>query len=587
MTGTPHQTHNRTLGAYLVHLLQALDVNTVFGIPGVHTVEFYRGLPDTRIRHVTPRHEQGAGFMADGYARVSGKPGVCFVITGPGVNNITTAKGQALADSIPLLVISGVNPVASHAQGRGLLHELPDQSGLARNVARTSVTIHQPHDLPAAIADAFFLFATARPGPAHVEIPTDVMAADASGLMAPTQVAAQVHARVAARRSAMAAELASGPAAAELARAAELCARARQPLVIAGGGVRRPDSVAAVRALAARLGAPTILTANARGHFGRCGAEGNDPADAATLDLPLSPSLAGVRRLLGDADLIVGIGTEFGPTDFDLYDKGPVELKAPIIRIDIDAGQLNTNAPATLGIVGDAAAVTRALNDSLEKLARPSGERRQSTAQAFHDTALDARIAQTRMAAHLDLGASGQRHLAFLRHLYTALPDAIVVGDSTQAIYTGNLSLAGIDHAGMSAWFNSSTGYGTLGYALSAALGAKLAAPERPVIGVIGDGGLQFSLGELGAARDHALPVILVVWDNAGYGEIKDYMIRHGIAPEGVDLTPPDFVAIANAYGWSAHTLDVLDALPALLTDAAARQGPTLIHVPEAVAMGA
>ena len=148
-----------TCGEALVRLLEAYGVDTVFGIPGVHTVELYRGLPATRIRHVTPRHEQGAGFMADGYARVSGKPGVCFIITGPGMTNILTAMGQAYGDSIPMLVISSVNRTEQLGMGQGRLHELPSQQAVVAGVAAFSHTLLHPGQLPEVLARAFALFA--------------------------------------------------------------------------------------------------------------------------------------------------------------------------------------------------------------------------------------------------------------------------------------------------------------------------------------------------------------------------------------------------------------------------------------------
>ena len=165
-----------TCGEVLVRLLEAYGVDTVFGIPGVHTVELYRGLPATRIRHVTPRHEQGAGFMADGYARVSGKPGVCFIITGPGMTNILTAMGQAYADSIPMLVISSVNRTEQLAMGQGRLHELPSQQAVVAGVAAFSHTLPRTRaSCREVLARAFALFASARPRPVHIEIPIDVI----------------------------------------------------------------------------------------------------------------------------------------------------------------------------------------------------------------------------------------------------------------------------------------------------------------------------------------------------------------------------------------------------------------------------
>ena len=235
-----------TIGEALIHLLEAHGVDTVFGIPGVHTVELYRGLARSKIRHVTPRHEQGAGFMADGYARASGKPGVAFIITGPGLTNTLTAMWQARADSVPMLVISGVNATDTLGKGLGHLHELPDQRGMMEKVALFSQRITEAGELPAALARAFSLFSTARPGPVHIEIPIDVMAMPAEGLR-PARVET--------------APPRADPAA--IAEAATLIAAARQPVILAGGGAKRAE--APLARLAERLDAPVIQTANARG----------------------------------------------------------------------------------------------------------------------------------------------------------------------------------------------------------------------------------------------------------------------------------------------------------------------------------
>jgi len=172
----------KTVGMYLAELLEAYGVEVIFGIPGVHTVELYRGLPNTKLRHVTPRHEQGAGFMADGYARVSGRPGVCFIITGPGMTNIATAMAQAYADSIPMLVISAVNALGHIGSGEGWLHELQDQRQLVKQVSAFSHTVTAPAELPKVVARAFALFAGGRPRPVHIELPLDIITAPADKL---------------------------------------------------------------------------------------------------------------------------------------------------------------------------------------------------------------------------------------------------------------------------------------------------------------------------------------------------------------------------------------------------------------------
>ncbi|HEY5740793.1 MAG TPA: thiamine pyrophosphate-binding protein, partial [Gammaproteobacteria bacterium] len=165
----------RTCGEWLVELLEDCGITTVFGIPGVHTVEFYRGLEKTSLRHITPRHEQGAGFMADGYARASGMPAACFIISGPGMTNILTAMAQAYSDSVPMLVISSCLDVKDAAQGRGRLHEMIDQSGAAASVAQSAATAYTPKDLKDRVAEAFARLASQRPRPCYIEVPIDVL----------------------------------------------------------------------------------------------------------------------------------------------------------------------------------------------------------------------------------------------------------------------------------------------------------------------------------------------------------------------------------------------------------------------------
>ena len=212
----------KKLGQYLIDALAAQGVRHVFGIPGVHNLELYRGLANGPIRHVSGRHEQGLGFMADGYARASGRPGVCFTITGPGLTNIVTAMGQAHGDSIPLLVISSQNRLAESSGHGGFLHELPDQRALAGGVAALTFSIRAPTDLPVALEQAFTMFGSSRPRPVYIESPLDVLAADASDLPLPkpTPVIPQ-------------------PAASAVELAASRLRTARSPVILAGGGAVR------------------------------------------------------------------------------------------------------------------------------------------------------------------------------------------------------------------------------------------------------------------------------------------------------------------------------------------------------------
>ena len=164
-----------SLGKILIENLECQNVEFIFGIPGVHTVELYRALSESKIRHITARHEQGAGFMADGYARISGKPGICLVITGPGVTNILTAMAQARSDSIPMLVISGVNKLTTNHNQRAPLHGLPNQAKLVKKVAIATYTIKKIEEAQSIINKAFAKMISGKPGPVHIQIPIDVM----------------------------------------------------------------------------------------------------------------------------------------------------------------------------------------------------------------------------------------------------------------------------------------------------------------------------------------------------------------------------------------------------------------------------
>lgn len=532
-----------TCGELLVQLLEDSGVDTVFGIPGVHTVELYRGLPATRIRHVTPRHEQGAGFMADGYARVSGRPGVCFIITGPGMTNIVTAMGQAYGDSIPMLVISSVNRTEQLGMGGGRLHELPSQRSLTSGVTAFSHTLMRPDELPAVLARAFSIFAAARPRPVHIEIPIDVITAPAG--------------HVARRLGAVPSRPAGCPEAIE--RAARLLTAAKRPLVFLGGGA--VGAAAEARRVVERLDAPTACTINAKGILPK----------GHPLSLGSNASLAPVRELVLESDVVLAVGTELGETDYDLVFDGNLRIPCPLIRIDIDANQVNGNFPADLAIVGDARLSLVALLDSMQAGGRPAPE-----LPAVSPGALLAGAVRERLERQWPAAWAGQRLL--LETLQQTLPDCIIVGDSTQPVYSGNHLF---EAASPRSWFNSATGYGTLGYGLPAAVGAKLAAPGRPVVALIGDGGLQFTLPELASAVEARAPVIVLLWNNEGYGEIKRYMQERSIPTIGVDIYTPDLLAIARGFGCAADRASSLEHLRELLLEAARADRPSVVEVRE------
>lgn len=532
-----------TCGEVLVNLLEGYGVDHVFGIPGVHTVELYRGLAGSSIRHITPRHEQGAGFMADGYARTRGKPGVCFIITGPGMTNITTAMGQAYADSIPMLVISSVQSRDQLGGGRGKLHELPNQGALVAGVAAFSHTLMSADDLPQVLARAFAVFEGARPRPVHIEIPLDVLVEPADHLLPARPV-----------RTARA-----GAAPRTVALMAERLAKAQRPLILAGGGALAAGP--ALAALAEHLQAPVALTINAKGLL---------PASH-PLQIGSTQSLVATRALVAEADVVLAIGTELAETDYDVTFKGGFEIPGSLLRIDIDPDQTVRNYLPELALVADAEQAAEALLAALQALPTP----------ALNAAWGSARVARLRrdLASTWDQPTLSQTRL--LTGILEALPTAILVGDSTQPVYTGNLTL---DMSQPRRWFNASTGYGTLGYALPAAMGAWLgsaedAADRSPAVCLIGDGGLQFTLPELASAVEAQVPLIVLLWNNQGYEEIKKYMVNRAIEPVGVDIHTPDFIGVAQALGAAACNVGDVAQLQAALHKAVERKGPTLIQV--------
>lgn len=549
-----------TCAELLIRLLRdTYGVDTVFGIPGVHTVELYRGLePDAdpaarSIRHVTPRHEQGAGFMADGYARSTGKPGVCFIITGPGMTNITTAMGQALADSIPMLVISSVNRTDTLGRGQGRLHELPSQQQLVSGVARFSHTLLDQSALPEVLARAFALFEGARPGPVHIEIPIDLFNAEI-----PPPAGRTTHDFTRPRIGRLA------PDPDLLAEAVSLLQGAERPLVLLGGGcVAAPK---AARQLVEALDAPTVTTINAKGLL-----DGAHP-----LDLGANAALPAVRELARDADVVLAIGTELGETDYDVvFDDGFV-IGGQLIRIDIDPEQLARNQQATLAIVADAGL---ALETLAARVAGGLGETYDKPAETADAKAGETRGAQitaaTLEALALPTDPAFAPYVPLFDTLQQALPEAIWVGDSCATVYAANHLLS---QPAPRRYFNASTGYGTLGYGLPAAMGATLGRPDLPVIALVGDGGIMFTLSELACAVEEQLPVVIVLWHNQGYEEIRRFMDNAGVTRLGVDIKAPDFQLLAQGFGCAAVAIDSPSQLATAISERDA-SAPLLVEI--------
>ncbi|MGH8354414.1 MAG: 5-guanidino-2-oxopentanoate decarboxylase, partial [Pseudomonas sp.] len=344
-----------------------------------------------------------------------------------------------------------------------------------------------------------------------------------------------------------------------IAQMAARLAAAQRPLILAGGGAI--DAAPALAQLAEWLEAPVALTINAKGLL----------PSAHPLLLGSTQSTLATRALVAEADVVLAVGTELGETDYDVTFAGGFEIPGALLRIDIDPDQTVRNYPPAVALVADAGMALEALLAAVEPLAR-------APRRADWGRARAARLRET-LAASWDAPMRGQT--LFLQTVLEVLPDAVLVGDSTQPVYTGNLTL---DLERPRRWFNASTGYGTLGYALPAAIGALLganraASARRPVVCLIGDGGLQFTLAELASAVEARTPIIVLLWNNQGYEEIKRYMVNRDIEPVGVDIYTPDFVAAAQALGCAAARAADVETLRAALRQASDSQRPTLIEI--------
>ena len=527
----------RTCGEALIDLLELYGVDTVFGIPGVHTFELYRGLADSSLRHVLAKNEAGAGFMADGYARVTGKPGVCFLITGPGVTNATTPMGQAFADSVPMLVISSENPTPSLGKGWGLLHEITDQTAMTRPLTALSATAQRPEDVPELIGQAFSIFASQRPRPVHIAVPMDVLAAPATGSWATRTMPARPSAQADA-----------------ISQAAELLANAERPVIMPGGGLLGCD-LDLVANLAEQVGAAVIPSNKSTGLI---------PHEH-PLNLGVTLWREGIKDYLASADVVLVIGCELSETDS--FVKVPLPFSSKIIRVDIDPSKMNDRYPATVGVVADASQAGEMLLARLQEIGaapkRPLAE------------TIDG-IAALRAAAFAVTSDMEQEHYELLDAIRAAMPDdGVLIGDMSQIVYTGCYAYPARAERG----WHYAGGFCTLGCAMPMAIGAKLAQPDTAVAALAGDGGFMFTIQELIVGAELGLPLPVIVWNNSGLGEIKSGMIGADIDPVGVDMIGPDFMALAKGFLCHGKQTDSPEELTTLIQEALQADRPTLIEV--------
>ncbi|AMT94350.1 acetolactate synthase large subunit [Brevibacterium linens] len=528
-----------TGGAHLARGLRAEGITRVFGIPGTHNLEIFAQLSAHGIEIISPRHEQGAGYMADGAARTSGEVNVVVTTTGPAVLNALTALLQSFTDSVPVLLICPGMPLTHPGRGNGLLHEVRNQAGALAAVLTEVQRVTSPGEVSLAVGQSLSAMRAGRTRPAAIEIPLDLIEATGPGSLHPSIDRPHPTA---------------DPQTVDT--AAEAVADSLQPLIIAGAGAR--SAGAEILDLATTLGAGIILSSNAKGIID----------DSEPLCLGAVGVLDSLPELLDGADAVIAIGTELAPSDFW---PEPLPLPETVVRIDIDEVQMLTNAEVTHPILADAKTATTALVNALRS--RRSDEATRAAAVW---------VEQKKVAATSAAEVSGRpwADLCGALNSYTASADSpvIVAADSTMACYYG-VQTGWSARAGDR--FLYPAGAGTLGYGLPAGIGAKLAAASARVIAIEGDGGSMFTIAELAAAVQAQVQVTLIIVDNGGYGEIRNEMADRGDEPSGVVLSGPDFPALAQAMGARGIHIDGQEALLSALHEADEHEGPTLIHITE------
>lgn len=519
----------------LIATLERHGVDTVFGIPGVHTLPLYDALHDSGVRHVLARHEQGAGYMAYGYARATGRVGVATVISGPGVTNIATPMANAYSDSVPVLTIATTLPRDHDGRERGALHEVKDQYASMAALVGWARRVSDATELPGALAEALAALTSRRPRGAYLEIPLDLLTDPV-----PTGPADPLPATRPA------------PAAHQVRQAAELLARAERPLILAGAGVT--DSGDRLRTLAERLGAPVLLGPGSKGVLP------DDHPLALASRVSIVP--AALRELIDGCDVALIIGTKLGDERTAV---GELPLPATRIRVDIDPAELTRRFPVDLGVHADAGAFLDALLPLLDGPAAASAWAEKGVAAV--------KAAFTEFAR-----AEFEVPTEYVDAVRAGVPaDGVTVADMTQLGYA-SAELYPVDRprAYLHPYELCSIGCG-----LPVALGARVGAGDRPVVALCGDGGILQTIGELATAAQEGIAVTVVIFNDQTYSAVQQNQRRfYDGRTIATDLVAPDYIALATAFGLTAVRVDSPEGLTAALAEAVRRTGPSLIEVP-------
>lgn len=525
----------RTGGEALVAQLVQEGVSHVFGIPGVQldwAVDALRKA-ENQVRFVVPRHEQATSYMADGFARTTGKPGVCMVVPGPGVLNAAAGLATAYACNSPVLCIAGHIHSEGIGKGFGALHEIKDQGAVLDQVTKWRGQAQAPEEVPGLVRRAFEEMGAGRPAPVAIEVPYNVLASSAQVALAEIPDGADGRLQ---------------PDGAQVKRLAAVIQAAAFPVIYVGGGVLSTGGSAALQRLAERLGAPVIMSENGRG--------------ALSDRHPLAFSTLAGRAILPHADVLIVAGSRFMETrgPFPAWDKR--DTKYIYINTDANAG-IEPRVPGMV-LKADAGLALAALADELPA-ASPADRRRLDPARG---AALKA-WAQAQIDAVEPLAA-------YVRALRGAIPeDGVLVNELTQVGYFARVAYPVYQPGTI-----IGPGYqGTLGYGFPTGLGAAAGNPARTVVSITGDGGFGWTLQELATASKYKLSHVTVVFADGHFANVRGLQQEQFGQPYGSDLNNPDFVALARAFGVGATSVSDPKALEAALGEAIRGGGPHLIEV--------
>jgi acetolactate synthase-1/2/3 large subunit len=506
-------------------------VNVIFGLPGVQLDWAFDALYDERdhlyVYHT--RHEQATTYMADGYARTTGRVGVALVVPGPGLLNASAGLATAYACSSPVLCIAGQIASDQIGRGRGMLHEIKNQIEMIGSVTKWAGRAMRPAEVPDLVHEAFRHLLTGRPRPVEIEIPPDVL----QGREEVTLREPAIHERVA-------------PDPDQIDLAAQLLGRSQRPLIWSGGGVLISEAWDELRRLAEALEAPVVMTAEGKG--------------ALSYDHYLALNAAAGREVFPNADVVLAVGTRFlQPATQLRYEAGQ-----KLVQMDIDPEEVGRNRTPDVGIVADAKLGLDALAERVQRYNRPRPSRRDEL-QALK-AAIEARFDQV------------QPQAAFARAIRAELPeDGIFVNESTQVGYWASQAFPVFRPR----TFLSSGYQGTLGYGFATALGAKAGNPATPVISINGDGGFMYNVQELATMVLHNLPVVVVVFNDNAYGNVRrSQRVRFRNRIIATDLYNPDFMKLAEAFGIAGERAANPEELRRAVRRAVASSRPSLIEVP-------